>query len=96
MCILILRTYRNTQAVVTQLDTGAVSYDDAFFHKVVVDALGIGHLCQEEVGIGGIYLFADSKFLEGVNHASAFLQQDTDPFLNLFFVAQCFFSVSAG
>ena len=58
LAVLLLRADGDAQTVVTQLDTGAVAHDDSFIDKIVVGALGIVNLRQEEVGIGGINLLA--------------------------------------
>ena len=78
-----LRTDGDTQTVLTELYAMAVAHDDAFVHQIVVDLGGIGHLGEEEIGLGGIHLHADGQQLEGVDHTGAFLEEDLDPFVDL-------------
>ena len=69
--VLTLGADGDAEAVLTELYAIAVSDDDALIHEVVVDAVGIVHLCQEEVGLCGIHLFADGQFSKGLHHAGA-------------------------
>ena len=71
--VLTLGADGDAEAVLTELHTGAISDDDALIHKEVVDAGSVAHLCQEEVGLCGIYLFADGQFGKGLHHAGTLL-----------------------
>ena len=81
--VLCLGTDGDAEAVVAELDARAISDDDAAIDEIVVDAVGIGHLCQEEVGIGMIDLLADGEHGEGIHHAGALLEEDLYPLFDV-------------
>ena len=43
------------------MDVAAVAHDDTLLHEVSVDAVGVGHLDEHEVGVGGIDFLADRQ-----------------------------------
>ena len=49
----------DAETVQTELYPMAVTYDDTFIHKIIVDFRSVGHLGKEEVGIGRLDLLTD-------------------------------------
>jgi len=72
LVVFALGAYRDAQTVVAELHACTVADNDALVNQVVVDGLGIGHPCQEEVGVGGIDVLADGEQLEGCHQSGAF------------------------
>ena len=79
LVVLAFHANGNTEAVLAELYAGTVADDDAAVNKVVVDALCVSHLCQEEVGIGGKNLLADGQLLEGSHQAGALSENPSAP-----------------
>jgi hypothetical protein len=86
----------DTETVLTELYASAVSDDDAQIYQIVVDTGSVTHLCQEEVGLCGIYLLADGEYGECLHHAGALLKQYLHPFLYVDGVLQGFKSLLLG
>ena len=78
----------DAQTVVAELDARAVADNNAFVDQVVIDGLRVGHLCQEEIGIGLIHLFADGQFLECGHQTATLGKQNLDVFVDFVGVFQ--------
>ena len=62
-CVFLRRSYRDAEAVLAEGDFGTVAHNDALVNEVVVDAVGIGKLGEEEIGLGGVNLQADVELV---------------------------------
>ena len=81
--VLSLGANGDAETVLAELYAMAVTDNDALVHQIIVDLVGIGHLGEEEVGLGGIHFLADGQQSEGFNHACTLLQQQFHPFVDL-------------
>ena len=69
LIILVASTNGDSQTVMTELHTGTVPDNNALLHQIVINALSITNLGQEEVGICRIYLLTDRQLTESLKHA---------------------------
>ena len=88
-----LGTDGDAETVLAELYPMAVAHDDALIDQIVVDLRGIGHLGQEEVGVGRIDLLADRQEFEGFHHSRALFQQDLHPLIDFEWILQGFESL---
>ena len=61
----------------------AIANDDTIVYEIVVYLSGIVHPCQEEIGIGRIYLFADRQHLECLYHTAPLYKKNLHPLVYL-------------
>ena len=81
--VLCLGADGDAETVIAELNARAISDDDTTIDEIIVDAVSVGHLCQEEVGIGMIDLLADGEYGEGIHHAGALLEEDLYPLFDV-------------
>jgi hypothetical protein len=74
--VLLLRTNRNTNTVVTENHTITVTNDNTLLHEIAVNLVCALHLDKEEVGVRRINLNAYRKNGERINECLSFIKDE--------------------